>query len=230
MGSDGKDDVVLSKDTKTDIRIINEDEKLFLKRVEESKGDLNHIFNTICGKYELMDDFSLLSINYMGVSEELDSDLQVEVETVIADAKDLITKGKYSEVANLLQPYYDQRKGRHQVAQYLIKSYMKLKIYDKASKIAKEFLDENEVDTDIMFKASYCLKMNHEFEEAIEMAERVKLREPKNIRNLVHLADMYAFTKNYPRAKKIVNKILVVEPNNKPAIKIKEALEDKVPI
>ena len=41
IGSDGKDDLVLSRDVQKDTRVINEDESLFLHRVEEAKGDLS---------------------------------------------------------------------------------------------------------------------------------------------------------------------------------------------
>ncbi len=86
------------------------------------------------------------------------------------------------------------------------------------------FLAENEVDTQMLFKASYCLKMNHEFEESIEMSERVKLREPQNIRNLVHLADLYAYTKNVHRAEKILKKIFIIDPDNKHANLIQQKM------
>jgi predicted Zn-dependent protease len=69
--------------------------------------------------------------------------------------------------------------------------------------------------------------MNHEFKEAIEMAERIKLRDPYNIRNLIHLADMYAYTKNFKRSQKLVKKVLHIEPENKGALKILERLEQE---
>ncbi|MCB1160723.1 MAG: SpoIIE family protein phosphatase, partial [Leptospiraceae bacterium] len=71
MGSDGKDDLLISNAENT--RIINEDETYFLKHVEESNGDLNDIFKAITEKYELIDDFSLLSIQYPLLEEDLET-------------------------------------------------------------------------------------------------------------------------------------------------------------
>ncbi|HMZ59458.1 MAG TPA: SpoIIE family protein phosphatase, partial [Leptospiraceae bacterium] len=51
MGSDGKDDVVLSKSK--DSRVINENEELFLKKVEEAEGNLERIYGTLADTYEL---------------------------------------------------------------------------------------------------------------------------------------------------------------------------------
>jgi HAMP domain-containing protein len=225
IGSDGKDDVILSRDVKKDTRVINEDEGLFLKRVEEAKGDLNTIFTLITDKFELMDDFSLLSISYPDTGVEM-SEAELEgIEATLRNARSLVSQHKFQEAISILKNSYDENPNRFEVARYLIKAYMKERSYTEAAKVCKEFLEKNELDSNLMFKASFCLKMNHEFDEAIEMAERIKLREPFNLRNLIHLADMYAYTKNFKRSQKLVQKILHIEPENKGALKILERLE-----
>jgi len=228
IGSDGKDDLVLSRDVKQDTRVINEDESLFLKRVEESKGDLNVIFNLITDKFELMDDFSLLSISYPDEREEIDLDELEKVEAILNNARLLVGKHQVKDAILILKESYEENKNRFEVAKYLIKAYMKVKSYKEAAEVCKEFLEKNELDSNLMFKASFCLKMNHEFEEAIELAERIKLREPHNLRNLIHLADMYAYTKNYSRSMKLVKKILMIEPENKAALKIQDRVEREI--
>jgi HAMP domain-containing protein len=224
IGSDGKDDLVLSRDLQKNTRIINEDESLFLKRVEEAKGDLNTIFNLITNKFELMDDFSLLSISYPDTRLEVDEKEIEKIEATLSHARNLVGVHNFKDAISILEESYNENKDRIEVAKYLIKAYMKNRLYAEASKICKDFLEKNELDSNLMFKASFCLKMNHEFGEAIEMAERIKLREPHNVRNLIHLADMYAYTKNYSRSAKIVKKILSLEPENKGAMKIQEKL------
>ncbi|MCB1180229.1 MAG: SpoIIE family protein phosphatase [Leptospiraceae bacterium] len=57
MGSDGKDDVRING-------VINEDETLFLKHVEDGKGDLNEIASLIINTGEITDDFSMLRVEY----------------------------------------------------------------------------------------------------------------------------------------------------------------------
>ena len=225
IGSDGKDDLVLSRDVQKDTRVINEDESLFLKRVEEAKGDLNTIFNLITNQFELMDDFSLLSISYPDYGDEINLDEIEKVEVTLRNARNLVSKHKVKEAISILKKSYEENKNRAEVAKYLIKAYMKERSYKEAALVCKEFLEKNELDSNLMFKASFCLKMNHEFEEAIELAERIKLREPHNVRNLIHLADMYAYTKNYARSMKLVKKVFLLEPDNKVAMKIKERIE-----
>ena len=228
IGSDGKDDLVLSRNVKENTRVINEDESLFLKRVEEAKGDLSAIFNLITNTFELMDDFSLLSISYPENEEEIDQDDIEFIEDTIRNARALIGKQKIQDAISLLKSSYEDNKNRKEVAKYLIKAYMKNRNYKEAANICKEFLEKNEMDSSMLYKASVCLKMNHEFEEAIELAERLKLRDPHNVRYLTHLADMYAYTKNYPRSGKLINRILIIDPENKGANKIKERIEKDV--
>ncbi len=69
MGSDGKDDLVLEE--KDGRRIVNDDETLFLKVVEESQGNLELIYNNLSERGEFMDDLSMISIEYKGDMEWL---------------------------------------------------------------------------------------------------------------------------------------------------------------
>lgn len=67
-GSDGRDDINLTPFEKT--RKINEDENLFLRIVEKSKGDLEIIYKELAAAGELIDDLSLMKISYRGNSED----------------------------------------------------------------------------------------------------------------------------------------------------------------
>ncbi|MDX1957488.1 MAG: SpoIIE family protein phosphatase [Leptospiraceae bacterium] len=222
MGSDGKDDLVLAKNEKE--RIINEDEELFLKRVEECNGNLEMIFNTIKQRYELIDDFSLMSIKFLE-EEILDIETEELVTRAIEEAKSYTFNNKnYKAAIPILEKAYNESNKHKDIAELLVRIYSRLNDYASASRVCKEYIKLYETSTQMLFKASYCLKMNHEFEEAIDIAERVKLREPKNLRNLIHLADMYAYTKNYHRAEKILKKILILDPENKSAEKIANKL------
>ncbi|MEM7183252.1 MAG: SpoIIE family protein phosphatase [Spirochaetota bacterium] len=221
IGSDGKDDLVLESSEETG-RVINEDETEFLNRVEEADGDLQKTFDIITGRHELMDDFSLLSIQYP-LKEEYYRE-KARTRNLIQEArKEIRNKNVNGAVQLLEEAYYNDNKNPD-IGKFLVKLYMKLKDYQKASKVSREYLDTNEVDTNLMIQASYSMKLNHEFDEAIEVAERVKLREPRNIRNLIHLADLYTYTRNLTRARKVLNKILNMEPNNQTAQRIANVL------
>ncbi|MBI3395298.1 MAG: SpoIIE family protein phosphatase, partial [Spirochaetia bacterium] len=62
VGSDGRDDINLTPGAEH--RVINEDERLFLRLVEESGGDLKETVRRIQTKGELTDDISFIKITY----------------------------------------------------------------------------------------------------------------------------------------------------------------------
>jgi len=78
LGSDGRDDLVLGKESGSEYDIINQDERLFLRHVKNADGDLEKIFEEIQSTGKLMDDLSLLRIHFKGQSKDqkkLDEDL-----------------------------------------------------------------------------------------------------------------------------------------------------------
>ncbi|MCB1189759.1 MAG: SpoIIE family protein phosphatase [Leptospiraceae bacterium] len=226
MGSDGKDDLVVEKE-KNKNRVINEEQTLFLKRVEETKGSLNHIFEVITGKYEIMDDFSLLSIRYLEPIKSHSNGKMPEegkVQASIKLAKTALKQNNIKEVTRILENTYIQFPNNQTIARSLIKSYIKQRNYQKATELGKTYLFKNENDTEMMLKTSICMKILHEFGDAIELAERIKLREPKNITNLLHLAEMHLQTKNYIRASKLIQKVLQINPYNDKAKELQKSL------
>ncbi len=62
-GSDGKDDLVLSSDVEG-IRVINEDETIILRSIEEGKGILKDVIDVIKTKGEISDDLSLMRLEF----------------------------------------------------------------------------------------------------------------------------------------------------------------------
>lgn len=229
MGSDGKDDVVLEWNKEGGERVINEDETLFLKRVEESKGNLEAIYEAIVDKFDLMDDLSLLSISFQGETES-EKKNKDDIHNIIHKASLALEENKNDEVLSILESAYPEHSNDIHLVNYMLKTYIRFKQFDKGSKIAKEYLSKNEGDITLLMKSAYCFKMSKDIETAIDLGERVKLRDPKNVRNLLHLADMYLYTKNFKRAKKLVSKVLLLEPNNEQASLLNSKIlqEDKV--
>ncbi len=63
VGSDGKDDIILNADRhKADS--INSDENVFLNFVEKGKGNIQRIAEILESEAELMDDLSLISVDF----------------------------------------------------------------------------------------------------------------------------------------------------------------------
>ena len=63
IGSDGKDDLILSSNK---VRTINQDEFLFPRTVQKKKGNLSEIMHELKSFGDLSDDLSILKITYHG--------------------------------------------------------------------------------------------------------------------------------------------------------------------
>jgi len=82
-----------------------------------------------------------------------------------------------------------------------IKSLIQAKKFSEAVLNAEDHLTLNPSDTESIFLLSYAYKKVKNFKEAIKAGERVRLREPSHIRNLVNLAHCYFRMKDMERAK-----------------------------
>ncbi|MCB1142299.1 MAG: SpoIIE family protein phosphatase [Leptospiraceae bacterium] len=226
MGSDGKDDLVLESSDDGMNRVINEDETLFLSRVEEAKGDLFKIYDVIVENFELMDDLSLLSIKFLDLEEKDVADSKVN--DLISEASFLLKSNETSSAIALLENGLSQNPNSLDLVDFLMKVYLKNREYEKGTGLAKDFFSRNEANSEFMLRAAYCMKMSRDIESAIDLSERVKLREPGNVKNLIHLADMYAYTRNYKRASKLITKVLQIEPENEQAKKIFKMISESI--
>lgn len=74
LGSDGRDDIVLGRDSDGQ-PIINRDDDFFVRLVEDKDGDLANIFIALSQAGELIDDLSLLRLQFNGRKQNLDDTL-----------------------------------------------------------------------------------------------------------------------------------------------------------
>ncbi|MBK8397868.1 MAG: SpoIIE family protein phosphatase [Leptospiraceae bacterium] len=75
------------------------------------------------------------------------------------------------------------------------------KNFTQAALEAEDHLTLNPSDSECIFLLSYSYKKLQKFKEAIKAGERVRLREPGHVRNLVNLAHCYFRMKDMDRAK-----------------------------
>jgi serine phosphatase RsbU (regulator of sigma subunit) len=217
-GSDGRDDVIVTNPLGE--KILNTDEKAFLRIVENAEGDLNAILTLLTKDGELTDDLSLLRINLNK------NPFPFEVE----DLEDIINSNPTIEkidqqavtIANneyLLSKVTDIKKLKH-----LIFNYTKLEKYNEAIKLGKEYLDLMPADVSMIYRISESLKKLKHFEEAIELGERLRLRRKQNINNLINLAECYTALNQYDRAKLLLHDALQIDKANVPAIEMLESI------
>ncbi len=122
MGSDGRDDIGLGKDSEG-YEIINQDEQLFLTHIKKADGDLEKIYHRIAATGKLIDDLSLLRIHYIGVRKdikEIESDLKrLEEYKAKKDFPKVIEFGKkvISDYPHLTDYLYDLSYALRQVGE-----------------------------------------------------------------------------------------------------------------
>lgn len=81
----------------------------------------------------------------------------------------------------------------------------------------------------MIFNASLIHKRFKHFHQAIELGERVLLREPEFLDNIVHLAESYLLVEKREATVKLLEKVDRLDPNNSNAKKIRIQLDSSIP-
>ncbi|TGL07270.1 SpoIIE-like protein phosphatase [Leptospira bouyouniensis] len=203
-GSDGRDDLLLfSEQIESNQRQINQDENLILSYVEQGKGELDSIFNILSKNGEITDDLSLIRVHYKGNSELLPNPgFSKSYQT----AKKLVEVGNIDAAIDslqkqiLAQPITNKR-----FHKLLAKLHFKRKEYTEATEHAQVYLESHPFDLNFMELSSILLHKAGKIDQAIEISERIRLREPKTSKNTFHLIRLYLVKENTQRAKEILN-------------------------
>ena len=91
-------------------------------------------------------------------------------------------------------------------------------IFEKKDKEAyshlSRYLEYHPEDTVTMQILAECLNRLELYEEAIELSERVRIREPKNISNLITLIESYAKISKLDRVDSLIKNIYRLDPKN----------------
>jgi serine phosphatase RsbU (regulator of sigma subunit) len=194
IGSDGRDDLLIGRNEKGE-RIINEDETLFLKCVEEGSGELESTVSAVLSKGELTDDFALIRIEFNPNSMLIDDFRSQEIE-------------------------------RAKLIIQMAKKALKEKDFAAASLNFALAVEEFPMSLENYHYASYSFKQLRNYDEALNYGERLFLREPNHIKNLLNLADIHRYLGNRNRANFLLNRIETLDPENQVAKKIRAILED----
>ncbi|TGN05864.1 SpoIIE family protein phosphatase [Leptospira bandrabouensis] len=219
-GSDGKDDLVISESGK--YRDINEDQNLILCCLEESDGDLEKVISVLKSKGKFSDDLSLISLEY-----KLGSFSKPGV--YWKEAKEFIKLKQYSKALDVLLSYNSALEISITELKYITRLYEKEGVLLKAMEYASLALENFPSDTrwmfhtSVLYKRLYSIYKSKSFlEESQELSERVRLRQPSNIGNLIHLADVCRLSGDKDRFVYLLKQIEILEPNNSKLMELKE--------
>ncbi|HRP68311.1 MAG TPA: SpoIIE family protein phosphatase [Turneriella sp.] len=221
MGSDGRDDLLLGYES-DGTRIINEDELLFLKVVEDSNGQLDRIRENLENYGELTDDLSLLRIGYQEGVHHDNTQLSQHVIQLVNRARSADKAGQLKVAIADLEEANRMDDSQPTVMRDLVKAYLKAKEYEKAAALAEDYIHIKPGDSEFLYLVSYCYKILGDYKKAADFGERLYLRHHDMVKNLVNLADTYFQQKNYNRSRSFIDLAAKLDPHN---IKVKRLIE-----
>ncbi|MCX7633383.1 MAG: SpoIIE family protein phosphatase [Turneriella sp.] len=210
-GSDGRDDIILGYD-EYGSRIINEDENLFLSIAEKCGGDIALIVQELERRGEIMDDLSLIRIERLR-QEQQKTVRAFDYSGVLQGVKRDLREGALQKAIQRIESYLQHDSDYPDAVKNLAQIYYQARNYQKAAYYAQDYLWLRPADTDFVFFASLCFRRIGDYRKAIELSERMRLREQPNPRNLALLADLHIRTGNLRRAEAILEELIECDPN-----------------
>ncbi|MCE9501884.1 MAG: SpoIIE family protein phosphatase [Leptospira sp.] len=238
IASDGRDDLDLTPNEP--IRTINDDETLFLKRVEEGKGVISEIEKRIKEIGVITDDLSLLRIGFKeetagsGESETepeneetvfIDLDSDENVETYYQQGKAFLKEGETDKALKALSEGYSKSRSNFKLNKLLGLLSFKGKDYVTAVDVLGRYLEYDSDLTDFWFYLSIAEKKLGHYESSLEAAIKLKNIEPENVQNLVNIADLNRLLGNRGEAQFYLDEAHKLDPENKNLKKLMELLK-----
>ncbi|MBP9889065.1 MAG: SpoIIE family protein phosphatase [Leptospiraceae bacterium] len=222
-GSDGRDDIMIP-DTETGEKFLNYDENAFLKVTKKAEGDLNKIYEELTHIGEFTDDLSLVRIEYTNPNlaiQTMDNQESPEIEIGF----DKITEETLEKLNLKLEEYYNESTQNLHALKYICIAYIRLKQYTTSIRLIQEYLEKIPSDTIMFYYLSYAYKKNRNFEESIDYGERVRIRNPYHLKNLINLVQSYASSGKLFRAQEILESASRLQPENEKIQRLKTQID-----
>ncbi len=216
LGSDGRDDIMFGTDAEGQ-RIINRDEGLFLRLVQEAEAELEPLTGAIAAAGELTDDLSLVRICYREDCSSLDEKEKIinrEYKKEFESARVAFSRGEYDEAVASLKRALTLDGDRRAPLKALVRVEMRAGQLDEAVRHAMDYISKFPADTGFLLVTSYILGKAGEIDAAIDLGERYRLRAPAGLNNLFHLARLYLRKQRKDLALKILKDIRELDPEN----------------
>jgi len=224
-GSDGRDDIAIEAESNESGRIINEDENLFLRAVEETGSILSELEANLKQHGELTDDLSVLRIGFREDQPyDADEKRDIFISESILNAKKQWASGEKQKGLELLEKA-EAVDGRHpEVLRLMVKMAMRIPDYDMASRLSEKYLERYPFDSRMLLIASFCFKKAKRYGDAVDTGERLRLREPDNLENLVLLAEVYFRINDFRRAEVLLEEAIARNPGFTRALRLRDKL------
>lgn len=181
MGSDGRDDLILGHNPDGS-NIVNENEQLFLEHVTAARGDLQEILRLVQSTGEIMDDLSLLKIEYQPTAQTA----VVPEPRLAAELRDQATRlsaqAKYGEAAELLMRAYELDTQEIETCYAIAQCLRREKKIKQALQWAERCVLRDGENLKYLLQAAELNIMMKRFLKASGYIRRVKALEPQHQR------------------------------------------------
>ncbi|MCB1325919.1 MAG: GAF domain-containing protein [Spirochaetales bacterium] len=210
-GSDGREDIMIRAGGERTPG-MNTDEDLFLRVVEEARGELDEVHRLLQNTGTLTDDLSLLRIGYHNTTPGAPVHLDLAIvrnlleetrkhlsakrlakaeKTILPVAEDVVNSG-YSEVGELNEALGELMRLAMQVLR-------RRKKPGQARELAVRYSHLHPEATFILEEAARACQEDNDPQAATDFSERVYIREPGNQENLIFLLRLHIVLRNRSR-------------------------------
>lgn len=194
IGSDGRDDILISDPNKEEPS-MNEDEFLFLRFVELANGNLQDLERLISAAGEVSDDLSLMRVGFKEVIVPSEPKIvPEEYNHLLQEGIREYKKGNYEKTKALFKKALTLDESDPALHKQLARICINAKDYEEGASHCEAYLSKVPFDNEYIFYASYCLRKTKDYWKSLEYSEKLRSREPENVRNLKHLVALYRLT------------------------------------
>lgn len=213
LGSDGRDDINLGSRPIED-RVINEDERLFLQSAEKAQGDLKSLRNEIANHGELVDDLTMIRIHYRGKPAVRSAMNDAEARGILSIRRAADTEKQRARLIEIV--------GQSRAEDCSLEFWRKLAIlafnlreFRIALDEATWFMQWQPLDNQIVFLAAAASKNLQQLSNAADIGERLRMRDPANMKYIALLIDTYLKMGNQSAAGKLIREAQSIDPQHK---------------
>ncbi len=187
IGSDGRDDIRINMEGS--MSFINHDETLFLKEVEKADGNLKKLVTSLQNTGELTDDLTLLKVIY-NQHEKSNIDYQ-KIHKIYKKAGKLYRQKRFNECIECCNTNLKLNKESACIVRLLSYAYFRSGNLSKSANSLKDYLYYFPSAEKDIYKASLIAHEIKHYQDAIDYAEQVYLRNPKFMQNTINLVQLY---------------------------------------
>lgn len=205
FGSDGRDDILIQSNELNE-EIMNEDENLFIKTVEEANAEVEDIIKLTKIKGKISDDFSLLKIEFKK-STSVDNIIDDTIFNLIDDLQSKkVSEPKYviEKINSIVYEYRDQKI----LFKIRAEAYLNIQDYQEALTDYLHYSTLDPSDSLVLFEISKLYEALSDINNAANFGERVYLRLPNFVDNIKHLIKLNIKLGNEDKAKILSEKTL----------------------